>query len=447
MSEEELQQADVVIVGGGLAGLSAACYLAREGADVRLYEKAAELGGRASTTDYDGFHLNRGVHALYTGGAMEEVLRELAIPYSGHSPTAVYMLREGKLYEFPRGVQSLLKTQLLGFGDKVELGRLFAQLPGLKAQEFARVSVRDWVLQVARRPRVREFLLMFACTNVYSSALELVSAEVLITKLQLLLKHPVLYIDGGWQTLVEGLRQAAVRAGAYVINNCRVEAVEYEDGRVRGVRLSNGQRVRAQAVVIATTPQEALKLVDAGTYAPLQNIVKDLLPARVACLDVALRRLPDPTHPVVQDAGSPCFLTAQSLYAKVAPTGGAVIHTFKQLDPVHPGDPQKDERELEALLDAVQPGWRELVVKRVFLPHMMAIGMLPTAAGGYDGRPSGYAGRPGPQVPGIEHLLLAGDWIGPGFLADASLGSARQVARLLLQDGRLARKGAKMGML
>ncbi|GER92269.1 hypothetical protein KDW_64310 [Dictyobacter vulcani] len=37
---------DVVIVGGGLAGLAAACYLARGGASVQLYEKSARLGGR-----------------------------------------------------------------------------------------------------------------------------------------------------------------------------------------------------------------------------------------------------------------------------------------------------------------------------------------------------------------------------------------------------------------
>ncbi|GLV60540.1 dehydrogenase [Dictyobacter sp. S3.2.2.5] len=430
MNTDEAQQVDVIIIGGGLAGLATACYLARGGAGVRLYEKSKELGGRAETTDYDGFKLNRGIHALYTGGALDKVLRELKIPYSGHSPQAVFVLRAGKLHEFPAGAGSLLKTGLLGLGDKIELARLFMRLPGLQAERFARVSVQDWIFQETNRPRVREFLLAFACTNVYSSALELVSAEVLIKKLQIALGHPVLYIDGGWQTLVEGLRQATVQAGAEIITNRRVEAVEYVQGRVQGVRLADGERVRARAVVIATTPQEALKLVGAGSYAPLHAIIEDLIPARVACLDVALRCLPDPTHPIVQHATKPLFMTAQSLYARVAPGDGAVIHAFKQLDLVHPGDSKEDERDLEELLDAVQPGWRKLVVKRIFLPHIAALGMLPTAAGG------GYAGRPGPQVPGIDNLLLVGDWIGPGFLADASVGSARQVARLLLRDGR-----------
>ena len=44
---------DVVVVGGGMAGLSAACYLARAGVAVTLFEKAASLGGRAATQKYE----------------------------------------------------------------------------------------------------------------------------------------------------------------------------------------------------------------------------------------------------------------------------------------------------------------------------------------------------------------------------------------------------------
>src|SRR5207249_2106298 len=90
--------------------------------------------------------------------------------------------------------------------------------------------------------------------------------------------------------------------------------------------------------------------------------------------------------------------------------------------------PAADERDLEDLLDVAQPGWRDLVVKRIRLPHIAAVGALPLAASG------GFAGRPGPEVLGIGRLLLAGDWIGPeGFLADASTASARRAAHLALE--------------
>ncbi len=50
----------VVVVGGGFGGLSAACYLARAGADVELIEKNAQLGGRASRLEMNGFRFDMG---------------------------------------------------------------------------------------------------------------------------------------------------------------------------------------------------------------------------------------------------------------------------------------------------------------------------------------------------------------------------------------------------
>src|SRR5690349_4592166 len=74
---------EVNIVGGGIAGLLAAVELARGGAKVRLFESAAELGGRARTKETDGFFLNQGPHALYIAGAFKRELDRLGIPYTG----------------------------------------------------------------------------------------------------------------------------------------------------------------------------------------------------------------------------------------------------------------------------------------------------------------------------------------------------------------------------
>ncbi len=304
---------------------------------------------------------------------------------------------------------------------------------------MAHVSVEEWLERVARRPRVHQLLASTAWTFTYSAALELVSAEVLIRKLQLALKNPVHYVEGGWQTLVDGLRRVAEEAGVHIMRGCRVASVLYQpganseqEGVVQGVRLDDGSVLAASHVLLAMGPAEALKLVEEGNYAPLRTIIEPLVPVRVACLDVALKRLPDPRYPVVQDLERPRFMSAQSFYTRVAPEGGAVISAFKQLHPLHPSEPQEDERELEALLDEAQPGWRDVLVRRVFLPHIEAIGMLPLASSG------GYAGRPGPRVPGIAHLYLAGDWIGAGFLSDPSMSSARQVAQLIIEQPRPA---------
>jgi phytoene dehydrogenase-like protein len=266
--------------------------------------------------------------------------------------------------------------------------------------------------------------------STYADDIHAHSAGAALRQVQRALKG-VLYLDGGWQTLVDGLHRAAEQAGARIVSGARVETVEHQGSTVRGVRLGDGSLVRAAAVILATSAQDAARLVVGGAYAALRRIVAGLVPAQIACLDVALRRLPDPRHPIVQDLECPRFMSTQSRFARIAPAGGAVIHAFKQLDPTHATDPHADERDLEDLLDTAQPGWREVLVKRVYLPRIDATGMLPMAA------TEGYAGRPGPRVPGLANLYLAGDWIGDGFLADASLGSARQVARLLL-EGDLA---------
>ena len=92
-------------------------------------------------------------------------------------------------------------------------------------------------------------------------------------------------------------------------------------------------------------------------------------------------------------------------------------------------DPQAVEQELEALLDRLQPGWQRELVERQFLPHMNATNAIVQA------RLGSQPGRPGPAVPGIRHLYVVGDWVGPaGQLTAAGLASARQAAHLACEQ-------------
>ena len=234
-----------------------------------------------------------------------------------------------------------MSTDLLGAGDKLALVRFFAALGRARPRQLSGISLRDWLDGKIRRPRLRRLMDSIAYPLVYTSALDLVSAEVFVGKFQRALKHPVHYIDGGWQILVDGLRDVAVRAGARVIGDACVEAVEVGNGRARGVRLRDGGLVRASAVVLATRSRDASKLVGVGEHPALRRAVDGLVPGRVACLDVVLGRLPSPDVPVVQDLDGPRFMTAQSVYSRVAPEGAGRVYTFKQLDPRNPGDPAR----------------------------------------------------------------------------------------------------------
>jgi phytoene dehydrogenase-like protein len=59
--------ADVVVVGAGLAGLACARALHRAGRDVVVLEASDAVGGRVRTDEVDGFRLDRGFQVMLTG--------------------------------------------------------------------------------------------------------------------------------------------------------------------------------------------------------------------------------------------------------------------------------------------------------------------------------------------------------------------------------------------
>jgi len=80
----------VAVVGAGVAGLVAARHLADAGADVTVFERREEVGGRVRTHREDGFTIDRGFQVLFT--AYPAVRRELdlgALDLQAFSPGAV----------------------------------------------------------------------------------------------------------------------------------------------------------------------------------------------------------------------------------------------------------------------------------------------------------------------------------------------------------------------
>ena len=93
---------DVVVVGGGLAGLAAALYLSRGGLRVTLHEKSRHLGGRARTRTIERFRFNLGPHALYCAGEAAAVLRDLGVRVDGNRPRrGAYAVRS---FSLPLGI-------------------------------------------------------------------------------------------------------------------------------------------------------------------------------------------------------------------------------------------------------------------------------------------------------------------------------------------------------
>ena len=70
---------DTIIVGAGIAGLTAAVYLARSGQKILLIEKNKECGGLVNTFPRDGFRFEAGVRALENAGIIFPMLEDLGI--------------------------------------------------------------------------------------------------------------------------------------------------------------------------------------------------------------------------------------------------------------------------------------------------------------------------------------------------------------------------------
>lgn len=420
---------EVLVIGGGIAGLAAATFIARSGRSVRLFEQSRALGGRAQTKQQDGFYLNLGPHALYRGGRGIEVLRELGIEPRGSVPSVsgAFAVKGGAKHTFPAGALSLLMTSLFGLSAKLEAARLLASVAKIDGERIMNMSVREWLDRNISHAEVKELILAAFRVATYTNAPDLMSAGAALEQLKKAQDKSVLYLDSGWQTLVDSLRDAASRSGVKVETGVRVDSVTRDiSGAVSGVRLADGAEIEASTVVVASSPSILAELLEDFEHTSLARCAAEAIPVRAACLDLALSNLPKPKATFALGIDRPHYLSVHSAVARLAPEGSAMIHAAKYLPPDQDEASESVERELESLLDLVQPGWRSVVVYRRFLPDMIVMNALPLASLG------GTRGRPGPQVIDVPGLFVAGDWVGEeGLLVDASLASARRAAELI----------------
>lgn len=420
-------EAEVIVVGGGLAGLAAATYLARAGRAVTVLERSSQLGGRAITNKLGEFYFNLGPHALYRKGAAAKVLRELGVDFDGKlPPVSGYALRDGALHFVSQSPWWFATNRLLSAGAKLEAARKLVSIRTMDPTKVQHLTLREWLDQNVRHPEVRELLCALVRVASYANDTERLSAGLAIHQLQFA-SRGVYYLRHGWQTLVDGLHKAALAAGARIEMGATVVRIERDDA-ARGVRLADGAIRPASAVIIAVSPQVAAELVERSDETPLREWADAAVPVRAACLDVGLQRLTRPKVTFVLGLDQPIYFSVHSRTAKLAPEGSAMIHIAKYLAMDDRTDPKETERELEAVLDLAQPGWRDELVERRFLPSMTVVNALATADCG------GLAGRPGLEVPGVRNLYVAGDWVGTeGWLSDASMASAKRAAELILE--------------
>jgi phytoene dehydrogenase-like protein len=70
---------DAIIVGGGIAGLTSACYLSEAGFKVLLCEKEKKTGGLVNSFDYKGFKFDGGIRSLENSGIIFPMVKQLGL--------------------------------------------------------------------------------------------------------------------------------------------------------------------------------------------------------------------------------------------------------------------------------------------------------------------------------------------------------------------------------
>ena len=116
----------VAIVGGGIAGLTAAYRLKQRGARVVVYEASERSGGSIRTERRDGYVAELGPNSLASPPpSFRDLAAALGLESSllPASPAARnrYIVRRGKLVPVPLTPQAVLTTRLLSNGAKLAL--------------------------------------------------------------------------------------------------------------------------------------------------------------------------------------------------------------------------------------------------------------------------------------------------------------------------------------
>jgi phytoene dehydrogenase-like protein len=336
---------DVVVIGGGHNGLTAAAYLARAGKSVLVLERRHVLGGAAVTEEvFPGFRFS--VCSYVVSLLRPEIIRELDLPRHGLEilpldgtftpmPSGDYLWRVNDHAKTRREIARHSKLDAEAYDEygkaMIEMGRfvkpILSMLPpdptsldprGLGQllfllRRFQRLSRQDQYNQIQLMTMSAvDFLDQWFETDVLKATMS--ASGIIGTFLgvrspgtaYVLLHHYMGEIDGAFRSwgfarggtgaISQAIADAARHAGVEIRSHTEVAKILVRDGRASGVVLKNGDEIAAGLVVSSLDPRLTFRrLLDANALPGefLEDVDRYKFRGSSAKVNLALDALPD----------------------------------------------------------------------------------------------------------------------------------------------------------
>ncbi|MBA3531731.1 MAG: FAD-dependent oxidoreductase [Ardenticatenales bacterium] len=304
-----------VIIGAGIAGLTAAALLAKAGHEVTVLEAHVDPGGCAATFFYKEYHFDAGatlVGGFQPGGPHDVVAQRLAMswPVKRAEPALCFHSPDGSLTRWGDAA-AWRAERLRAFGGRAErfwrsqeqvaaqLWRFAASLapwPPGNVQEFVRLSSH-----LLRQPTLATLSpLLFSSVQGWMKAFgaggallqQFVDAQLLISAQAAapacmalfgavaldLPRAGVFHVRGGVGGIAEALAKQVHALGGKILYKAEVTRLEATAGRVRRVHTRKKGSFEADVVVANLTPWDIAALLGEDAPAKMQQRVQQLPP-------------------------------------------------------------------------------------------------------------------------------------------------------------------------
>jgi phytoene dehydrogenase-like protein len=300
---------DYVIIGAGMAGLSAAAYLARAGATVAVFEKHSKLGGYAqyfgNEPTYDAStHLIGGCGPDgWTARIIQEtgVLGRLRLLPLSPTFQTNFPRHAFPMHSDPERVKQELETLWPGESNGIRrfltlmssLGDAFDKGVAGTNDSLSSHPARDETLSDLLDGCTRDESLRAALSSLWLFAglpPERLSAVHYGMLWHTYVTQGSASVAGGVKALTQAMSEVITERGGTVENRMRVTRILRKGGRILGVRLEDGRELHPKAVISNATPHDTFDelLADpdqspAG-YEPLRNFVTSVSALQVHLL-------------------------------------------------------------------------------------------------------------------------------------------------------------------